>query len=158
MALINFNADVRIKVVFPYVTKSLKDTDRSRVTATGSFTYEPRPQVESAHSVFEDTASTVPLTVKQRSINLQSTLGDLLAEIAKIKKFMAKKAKNIIFQYDPVETRNESYADAEETLFGVASGVIDYGKFEKILELEEKIDRWIAHQSIANGGTLNGIQ
>ena len=97
-----------------------------------------------------------PLSNKERANKLHGRLEDLLSEIEKVKAFMAKKAKNVVFEYDPSLTQNEIYADAEETLFGVASGTITYAMFEQILNFEEKIDRWIAHQSIANGGTLNG--
>lgn len=157
MAHISFNADCKVKVVFPNVTKSMKTQDRGRLNATGSFTYTPKPQVEVAQSVLEDSVSTEIPTTKERSAKLQAGLGNLLEEIEKIKTFMRKKAKGIVFEYDPTLTKNESYSDAEETLFGVASGTITYDMFEQILGLEEKIDRWIAHQSIANGGTLNGI-
>lgn len=156
MAHINFNADVKIKVIFPLVTKSLKGDDRTRLNTTGSFTYTPKPQVDSAQGAIMAADFKEPVSNKTRAAKLQSNLGDLLAEIEKVKAFMAKKAKNVVFEYDPNLTQNELYADAEETLFGVASGTITYAMFEQILNFEEKVDRWIAHQSIAGGGSLNG--
>lgn len=156
MAVVNFNADIKIKVVFPNVTKSLKGDDRTRINTTGAFTYTPKPQVATAQSVMTDVEFKEPLSNKERANKLHGRLEDLLSEIEKVKAFMAKKAKNVVFEYDPSLTQNEIYADAEETLFGVASGTITYAMFEQILNFEEKIDRWIAHQSIANGGTLNG--
>ena len=156
MAHINFNADVKIKVVFPIVTKSLKGDDRSRINTTGAFTYTPKPQVPSAQSTMTSVDFKEPISNKERAEKLHGRLDDLLKEIDKVKAFMAKKAKNVVFEYDPTLTQNEIYADAEETLFGYASGTITYAMFEQILNFEEKIDRWIAHQSIANGGTLNG--
>lgn len=156
MAAVNFNADIRIRVVFPLVTKSLKGDDRTRLNTTSAFTYTPKPQVDAVQSAISKVEFKEPATNKQRAAKLQGKLGDLLDEIEKVKKFMAKKAKNVVFEYDPALTQNELYADAEETLFGYASGKITYEMFEKILNFEEKIDRWIAHQSIANGGSLNG--
>lgn len=156
MAHINFNADVKIKVVFPLVTKSLKGDDRGRLNTTGAFTYSPKPQVDSAQSAITAVDFKEPVSNKVRAAKLRDNLGDLLTEIEKVKGFMAKKAKNIVFEYDPLLTQNELYAEAEETLFGVASGKITYAMFEQILNFEEKVDRWIAHKSIANGGSLNG--
>jgi hypothetical protein len=156
MAQISFNADVKIKVVFPYVTKSLKTGDKSRVEATGAFTYTPKPQIDTARRNITESNFQEATSNKDRAERLKAGLSDLLSEIAKIKAVMAKRAKNIFFQYDPMLTSNEAYADAEETLFGFASGTITFDMYQAVLDFEEKIDKWIAHKSIANGGNLGG--
>jgi hypothetical protein len=156
MAQVTFNADMRIRVVFPTVTKSLRIDDRKTLTASGTFAYTPKPQVDSAQSSLSEKDVTGTTSTTDRTANLIGDLDDLLKEIAKIKKAMRKKAKRVVFEYDPLVTANEAYADAEETLFGAASGTITYDMFESILDFEAKVDAWISHQSIANGGNLSG--
>jgi hypothetical protein len=79
----------------------------------------------------------------------------MMIDLDKIQKAIRKRAKNIVFEYDPNLTKNEGYANAEESLFGYASGTITYDMYEQILELEKKLDGWVRHASVANGGALN---
>ena len=153
MAQISFNADVKIRVVLPLVTKQLGSNQRDRVGASGAFPYEPRPQIDTAKSFSE--AEEITISNEERVSALNKRFDTMLLDLDKIQKAIRKRAKNIVFEYDPTLTKNESYADAEETIFGVASGTITYDMYEQILELEKKLDAWIRHASVANGGTLN---
>lgn len=157
MAQINFNADFKIKVVYPYLTRSLTKDDKTRIGATGSFRYTPKPQVDSAQSANTTANYKEPASTKERAAKLQDGLLDLLKQIEQISQSMSKRAKGVVFKYDPALAENEEYTDAEETLFGFASGVITFDMYKQILDFEEKIDRWIGHQSIENNGKINGV-
>lgn len=157
MARITLHADVRIHIVFPFFTKSLSSTQRDRVIATGSFPYVPKPQVESVQGSAAATASTQEeLSVDERVNNLKKEFDELLERLRKIKKAAQKRAKNVVFEYDPTLTDNEIYADAEETLFGFASGTITYAMYESILDFEKKIDKWIGYDAMIKAGSANG--
>lgn len=153
MAQISFNADFKIRVVLPLVTKPLGSEQRQRVGASGAFPYQPRPQIETKASLTRDLGE-LP-SAEERSEKLKTRFNNMLIDLEKIRKAIRKRAKNIAFEYDPLLTKNEAYADAEETLFGFASGVITYDQYEQLLEFEKKLDAWIRHASIANGGALN---
>ena len=155
MAAVDFNADFQIKVVFPFLTKGLKNDDRSRIEATGTFSFTPRPQVDTSTSATNQVTLKQGQTDKERAAKVSDKLGDLLDEMGKIKKVFRKRSQNIILEYDPILTENEALADAEETLFGFASGTITYEMFEQILEFEAKVNKWLSHRSIANGGRLS---
>ena len=60
-------------------------------------------------------------------------------------------------QYNPESLQNESLAEAVANLFGTKGGEITYRMFEDVLDLEDKISTWLVHQSILNGGNLDGV-
>lgn len=156
MARVSLFSDVQIHVVFPFFTKLLSTNQRDRVIATGSFPYVPKPQVESVQSSFASSESAQELSVDERVANLKREFDDMLERLKKIKKATQRRAKNIVFEYDPLLTENEAYADAEETLFGFASGTITYAMYESILEFEKKVDKWIGYDSMIKAGSVNG--
>jgi hypothetical protein len=157
MALISFNADMKIKVVFPPLTKSLSGGDRNKIGQTGTFKYEPRPQVETAQAINTETNFTPSTPEQDRFQKLGEDLDDLIAQAEKIEKVFRKRAAGIAFEYDVNNIQNESLIEAERDIFGVASGRVTYAMYEEILALEEKINKWISHQSIINDGSLGGV-
>jgi hypothetical protein len=157
MPAISFNADLKIRVVFPTLTKSLPTSDRNKLGQTGTFKYEPRPQVETAQASNTETNFTASTPQKDRFNKLGEDLDDLIAEAERIEKVYRERSQGIVFEYDPANAQNEALATAEREIFGSASGRITYTMFEQILNLEEKINKWISHQSIINDGQLNGV-
>lgn len=156
MARISVSADVQISVIFPFLTKSLSSSQRDRVLATGSFPYIPKPQVATAQASSVREIIDEQPTTEDRIKNLKTDFDEMLARLKKIKDATRRRAKNIVFEYDPTLTENESYSDAEETLFGFASGTITFAMYESMLEFEKKIDRWIGHKAISQEGLQNG--
>lgn len=156
MAKITVFSDVQIRVVLPFVTKSLNEDQRERVLATGTFPYIPKPQVESVQAVSVRQISDETLETDKRINRLKVDFDEMLAKLKRIKDAARRRAKNIVFEYDPLLTENEAYTDAEETLFGFASGTITYSMYESILEFEKKLDRWIGHKAISQEGLPNG--
>ena len=155
MTPVNFNSDFRIKVVFPFLTKGLKTDERERIEATGTFSFTPRPQVDTSTATTNKVTLKEGQTDRERAAKISNQLGDLLEEIEKIKNVFRKRAQNIILEYDPVLTENEALADSEETLFGFASGTITYEMFEQVLDFEVKVNKWLSQRSMANGGQLS---
>lgn len=155
MAQISFKVDTKIKVIFPFMTKGLKGKERSRINTTGAFKFEPRPQVDTSQGAQSRLNVREPASDRERAKKLGENLGNLLEEIARIKKVFRKRSQNIILEYDPGLTENEPLTDAEETLFGNASGTVTYEMFEQVLDFEAKLNKWLGHQSIANGGQLS---
>jgi hypothetical protein len=156
MARISFFTDVQIHVIFPFFTKSLSSTQRERVITTGSFPYVPKPQVESVEATSASLNLPRELSIDERVASLKSNFDEMLERLRKIKKATQRRAKNVVFEYDPLLTNNEAYADAEETLFGFASGTITYAMYESILDFEKKVDKWIGYDAMIKAGSANG--
>lgn len=157
MASINFNADMKIKVVYPQLTKKMSGSDKSQLGQTGTFKYEPRPQVETAQASNTEVNFSPSTPQKERFNKLGVDLDDLISQAEKIEAAFRKRAADVVVEYDALDIANESISDAEATIFGVASGKITYAMYESMLEFEDKINKWISHQSIINDGKLNSV-
>jgi len=157
MALISFNADMKIKVVYPQLTKQMSGSDKNYLGQTGTFKYEPRPQVETAQANNTEVNFSPSTSEKDRFNKLGENLDDLIAQAEKVEAAYRKRAEGVVVEYDVTDANNESIVDAENTLFGGASGKITYAMYERILDFEDKINKWISHQSIINDGKLNSV-
>jgi len=155
MAAISENFDVRIRVVFPFLTKSLPKDDSERINATGTFNFDPPPQVDVAQGQAIGASPVKETSPKDRAKNLKDELVDLLAGFNRIQEAVRRRSQHITFKYDPELAENEALANAEADLFGTASGAITYDMFDKVMEYNEKIDKYISHLSIENEGVLN---
>jgi len=157
MAAVTTDFDVKIRVVFPFLTKSLPQDDNERINATGNFNFEPPPQVDTAlgHAVSESPVQET--NKKERREELKTGLTGLLDRFDKIQDAMRKRSKHITMEYDPEVTENESLTNAEIEIFGSASGSITYEKFEEVLAFHEKIYKYIAHLSVENKGTVGRV-
>lgn len=157
MAAVTDNFDVKIRVVFPYLTRSLPKNDNDRINATGNFNFNPPPQVDTAQGLILDPNPVKELSNESRIENLKTGLDNLLDDFDKIQEAMRKKASHLVLVYDPELTENEPLANAEKELFGSASGRITYKMFEEVLAFQEKINKYISHLSIENRGTLSRV-
>lgn len=157
MAAVTDNFDVKIRIVFPFLTKSLSEDDSDRINATGNFNFEPPPQVDTAQGAIISESPIQELSKTERIENLKNELAEMLDEFDKIQEAMKAKAKHIVLVYDPELTKNEALAEAELELFGTQSGRISYEMFEEVLAYQEKINKYISHMSIENGGPLDSV-
>lgn len=157
MSQVSFNVDIAINIETPILTRRLGSMDKSRLGETGAFNFQPRPQVETSSPERNQANFKEGQEDRERFEQLDQSLEDLLKRIAKREEFMRKKCGHLYMTYDPSLAENESISEAEETLFGFASGKITYAMYEAILEFEQKINTWISQKSIDNGGALNGI-
>lgn len=155
MAYIEKTVDVLIKVVHPFLTKSLSSKDSSRLKATGTFNYVGQEQVDIGQSSLSSDNFSQDKTAQDKAEEIQDGLKKAINDINRIQEAIAKKANHIVFRYDPELAENEAIAQAEEDIFGFASGVITYEKYVAILEFEEKINKFISHMSIENEGNFS---
>jgi hypothetical protein len=156
VAAVSENFDFKIKVVFPLLTKSLTDDDSSRITATGNFNFEPPPQVDTAQG---QSVGESPVTQKEpneRVETLKSEFKDILGDLDLIEDAMKKRSGHITFKYDPELAENEVMANAEEALFGIATGSITFDQFLEVIKYQRKINKYISHTSIENEGLFTG--
>lgn len=156
MAIVSEDFDVKVRVVFPFLTKSLSTDDNQQINATGNFNFEPPPQVDTAQGLGTGESPVTETTAEDRAEGLKNDLGDLLKRFNRIQEAMKKRSQHIILRYDPELTENEALANAETDLFGVASGAITYAMYEQVIGYEEKVNKYISHLSIENEGVLNG--
>ena len=157
MASINFNADVKIKVVFPNLTKGISSSSRAQVTDTGAVKFEPRPQVDATRVAGLQGEFTEEIPQNERVEQLGQDLDTLIDEARKILKAFKKRAKRIQLEYNPDAPVNEALVEAEENVFGTRSGTITMDMYDQMLDLEERINKWLTHQSILNGGVIDGV-
>jgi O-acetylhomoserine/O-acetylserine sulfhydrylase-like pyridoxal-dependent enzyme len=157
MAAVTDDFDVKIKVVFPYLTKSLPTDDNERINATGNFNFDSRPQVDTAQGTIVSESPEAAISTAERVDNLKTGLQELLDDFDRIQAAMKEKAKHITLVYDPELTKNEALASAEAEIFGGAGGVITYEMFEQVLAYHEKLNKYISHLSVENGGTLDSV-
>ena len=143
--------------LFPQLTKSLAGASREQITDTGAVTYQPRPQIETAKNSANLNDFTESPLQSEKVEELGKNLDELIEEATRLQKAFRKRAKNIVLEYNPDLLQNEGLAEAELNLFGTKNGEITYDMYEQILDLEEKIGRWLTHQSIINGGTIDGV-
>ena len=157
MAAITEDFDIKIRVVFPYLTKSLPKDDSDTITATGNFNFEPPPQVETPIGATTTSSPIKGINPSARADTLKSNLNSLAADFDNIQEAFRKRAKHIALKYDPELAQNESLANAEISIFGFASGEITYEMFDLVIDYENKIDKYISHMSIENEGVLSGV-
>ena len=148
---------VKIRVVFPYRTRTLPEKDNERINAVGGFNYQPPPTVESASAELLNGSSFEPRTQKEKVQELKDGLRSLADRFEKLLNLARKRSKHISLEYDPELTANESLASAEMDIFGSSSGVITYDMFEKTILFKEKINKYISHLSIENEGRLSNV-
>lgn len=157
MATVSDNFDVKIRVIFPFLTRSLPVDDNTRINATGNFNFEPPPQVDTAQGLIVSESPVKEKTRKEKADDVKKDLCDLLLEFDKIQDVIKRRSKHITLKYDPELTKNEALADAEIEIFGQASGRITYDMYEQVLAYQEKINKYISHISIENGGQLDSV-
>lgn len=156
MATISQNYDVRIKVIFPLLTKSISNKDVSRINATGSFSYQPQKQVDVIPQAVLDVNIIPEQNKDAETEKIKEDFGIILRDLKAIEEAFRKRSKHIILKYDAETTENEALANAEAALFGNASGEITYDMYAKTLAYEQKINKYISHQSIENKGVFGG--
>lgn len=157
MAAVSENFDVKIRVVFPFLTRSLPKNDNDKINATGNFNFTPPPQVNTAQGLAVSENLVKAPSYSDRISNLKNGLSGLMNDFDKIQDVIRKRCKHIVLVYDPELTENEALANAEIDLFGVASGRITYEMFEQVLSYQEKINKYISHLSVENGGAVGRV-
>jgi len=154
MATITENFDVQISVITPKVTKNLKKRDLDRLTATNNIKYTAQKSTDASSSpLINNQVYSVDDEVKSDADYLLDEFEDILGEIERIQSVVDKRSKDLYIEYNPYSAENEALAQAEETLFGYASGKITYEMYKQVIEYNERINKYLSQKSInSNGG------
>ena len=153
MTPITTSFDVRINIKRPFFTKNISADDLSKITETSSLKYESLKTV--GPQGYSDTAEP---SSQQGLDSLSAVMEEMDAiydEFEDIASKAAEEMNKIVFTYDISLQENEMIANAERALFGSASGVITFAKYQKILSYEQVLNRQISETMASNGGMLN---
>lgn len=145
--------DVRINIKRPFITKNISADDLSKITETSSLKYESLKTVGP-----QGYSDTVEPSSQQGLDSLSAVMEEMDAiydEFEDIASKAAEEMNKIVFTYDISLQENEMIANAERALFGSASGVITFAKYQKILSYEQVLNRQISETMASNGGMLN---
>lgn len=149
--------DVKIRIIFPSLTKSLPQKDSERINATGTFNFEPQPQVDTTQGIAATEDFVQETNNKERVATLKNNFDEMIAELDRIGAAFEKRAKHITLEYDPELAENEALANAEMDIFGSVSGKITYEMFKQTVDFENKINKFISHQAIENEGVFGSV-
>jgi len=158
MARLVDSYDYEIKVISLDSTESLNIEDARQIYDSGLFRYTPPKIILSEQKGSTEIKEEEELSVKQRARNVSNEIGNMLEDVNVLLGIFNKRSKGITFQFDPEDLKNESLANAEDTLFGTMTGKITYAMYQKVLVLEDKIDKWLSHTAISNNGNLYGAR
>jgi hypothetical protein len=153
MATVNKSFDVKINIVRPYITKNISEADFAKISQTASLKYETLKTTAP-----ENTLSTSELSDEEGAGNLSvlsKRLDKLCENFEDLMERAERSLKEIVFTYDPSSPENELIANSERDIFGSASGVITFGKYKKILDFEEILNRELLERMIENNGVLD---
>ena len=157
MAQIQKEIDVKIRVIFPRLTKGISDADKGRIEAKTLFKYEPQSPVPFAAEKKPESAPVSEVSTSELRERLLTDLEKISKDFGDLADKAGKRLASISFRYDASSVNNEKYATAEEGLFGIASGEITHEKYRKIQEYSKKIDEEIRRRLIENGGSLDHV-
>lgn len=157
MALVTKEFDVKIRVVLPRLTKGISTQDKERIEAKTLFKYEPQSPVQQPMAAQSSSQDESEISLTELREQALEEMRDLSKDFKKMRDAAGKRLASVEFKYDVDAVENESYRDAEEGLFGIATGVIGYDKYLKVQEYSKKIDEEIRRRLIANGGTLDAV-
>jgi len=156
MALIQKSFDVKINVVYPHISKTIPEKDSERIQTTNFFKYESQKTVQQPDlSLYQPDSEEEAKTNENRLEALDGELEQMEGEFKRLENRADKAFANYVYEYDLTDPASEDVANAEEALFGVATGVITQAQYKKVLELLDVLDEVLVDATIANGGTLN---
>ena len=145
------NFDAKIRVVYPYITKGISDSDSERINRNTLMKYEPQKTIVSPTSI---SATEKPVAQEERVKDLMKSLHTTHKKMGQLKKIGKKGIENVVYEYDVDDLDNEMLGDAEESLFGAATGKITFAKYQRALAYSRLIDAEIRRRTVANGGSL----
>lgn len=142
--------DVKINIVYPYLTKNISAKDSERISRNTLFKYTPQQAIEVTQAVSQ------PLKVEEESqidivTKVAKRFKDLFDGFSALKEQAEKSLEGIVYNYDSSRIENEALSNAEEGIFGTVSEKITFKKFKQAIELREKIDEEIQRRAIVQG-------
>lgn len=156
MASIQKSFDVKINVVYPHISKTIPEKDSERIQTTNFFKYEAQKAVQQPElSLYQPSSINEPETNETRMKKLDTELEEMESDFKRLEDKTEKSFRDYVYKYDLKDPGTEAIANAEEAVFGVATGLITQDKYKKVLELLDTIDEMLVEATIENQGTLN---
>ena len=147
--------DVKIRVVYPQISKNIPSKDKDQITATKTLKYEKRPVLATASSSLLSSSPTVEVSpIEEQVAQIKKEYQDLSSEINRFLEETDKELSGLFLQYDLEDEKNDMLAMSEEDLFGVASGTITYEMFLKVQEFYSIAKKELADR-VEFSGELN---
>jgi hypothetical protein len=148
--------DVKVNVVYPHISKTIPEKDSKRIQTTNFFKYEPQKAVTQPDlSLYQPPEEKEAETNETRMKKLDGKLEEMESEFKRLEDKTEKSFQNYVYTYEIDDASTEAIANAEEAIFGVATGIITQAKYKKVLELLDTIDQMLVDATIENGGKLN---
>lgn len=144
------NFDVKIKIVFPYLTKNMSDKDSERISRSTLFKYKPQESIASPQMVSQSEISEEK-DDKDLALELIKRLKNIYDGLADLKKIARRGLKDIVYRYDVKNPENEQIYLAEEGLFGIPTGEITLNKYESALQFKSLIEKEVTRRALAKG-------
>lgn len=158
MATIQHYFDVKINVVFPHISKTIPEKDSERIQTTNFFKYEAQKSVQQPDlALFAPQEEEVDETNEDRVKRIDNELEVMEDDFKRLEDRADKAFKDYVFVYDVTDPAFEQLKEAEEAIFGVATGRITQDKFTKVLDLIDVVDEMVIDATIENRGELNVV-
>lgn len=143
--------DVKINVVYPYLTKNISKKDSERISRSTLFKYETQKNITSSKMAAETIVSEEgsEKKVTERLVKRFKTIYDNFDQMGQIAE---RKLSEIVYEYDPANLEHEAITDAEEGIFGVADGQVTFENYRQAIELKKIIQEEIARRAMLEGG------
>ncbi|MDD3412452.1 MAG: hypothetical protein PHY47_00465 [Lachnospiraceae bacterium] len=148
--------DVKINVVYPHITKTIPAKDSERIQQTTFFKYEPQKSVAQPE-LLSAVATNEPESNNDRLARTNEELEEIKNDFIRMEEKANNAFKNYSYTYDIEDPRNEGIRNAEEAIFGVATGTITQAKYKKVLDLISAVDSKLVDLTVSNGGGLNVV-
>lgn len=158
MATIQKYFDVKINVIFPHISKTIPDKDSERIQTTNFFKYEAQKAVQQPDlSIFSPVEEDETQSNEDRVKGIDAELEVMEDDFKRLEDRADVAFKDYVFVYDVTDPAFEQLKEAEEAIFGVATGRITQDKFTKVLDLIDVIDEVVIDATIENRGELNVV-
>lgn len=144
------NFDVKISVVFPYLTKNISEKDSERISRNTLFKYEaqraiPTPQLAAEPVTTQEEEEDSPAT------KLAKRFKKIYDDFDALKRQAEKNLEGVVYLYDVTSLNYEDIATADESIFGWASGEITFTKYKQAMEMKEMIEEEMQRREIQKG-------
>lgn len=150
MDYVSKSIDVKIKIVYPQISRTIPNKDSAKIRETNFAKYEPQKTIAAVQS------TAAVFTPKQEedewTKSITNEMKELEYDLARLERMADKKLKDKKYTYDVKDPKNDPLLEAEKAIFGSASGVITYDMFKEVLCLKDAIDQMVAEETIVNGG------
>lgn len=139
--------DVKISIVYPYLTKNISAKDSERISRSTLFKYETQKNISSPQLSSEATV-TAEVTNKTETETLVKRMKKVYDNFDQMRILAEKELNKVLYSYDTNAIEDEAITDAAEELFGFADGSVTFTNYKSALELEKIIQEEISRRAM----------